>query len=119
MTEQAKLFNSLSIKKFLKENSIDHVLSPRYYHQGNAIAEREIKTLINLLCRNIKEHHLWNDLVNFCVNVMNTSYHRSIQCFPCMLMKKKDRNEIYINDYLELKKKVYKVMMSERVKIDD
>ena len=50
-TDQAAVFLSLDFQEWLNINGVKHILTPRYYPQGNGIVERQVRTLLERLKR--------------------------------------------------------------------
>ena len=79
-------FVSEDFNNFLKENEIEHILTPVYHPQGNGATERLNKTIKQLLQANLLAGKSWTDALRDVLVSFRSTPHATTKCTPFYLM---------------------------------
>jgi len=81
--DNASSWNSAYFKRWAEDMQIRLRLTPSYFHQGNAPAERAIQTLQGRMRRLMNgSPSLWPEVIDAAAHAMNESWHSAIDTCP-------------------------------------
>lgn len=95
--DNASTWNAVSFNDWAEQHGIQVRLNPSHYHQGNALVERAIQTMMHRMRRMMNGNQaLWPSVVDAAIDAMNSSYHSAIGTCPRSLALGIDRNGVLI-----------------------
>jgi len=96
--DNASLWNSSFFKNWIDEHQIRLRLTPSHFHSGNAVAERTIQTLQNRMRRMMNgSDNQWPEVIEAAAQILNESWHATIETCPQALAVGKDRNGVLLS----------------------
>lgn len=92
-------FRSAQFHEWCRAHEINVRMSPTNYHEGNAIVERAIQTLLHRLRRMLNgSDRDWPEVIPAAVYALNTSWHSAIGTCPQALAFGKDRDGTLLSE---------------------
>ena len=105
-SDQGMQFMGARLQGWLTRNSVNHIVSPAYYHQANGICERMNRTIQGRIRRYLDDGMDWENALVQSVLQINRSFNRTINTVPIVLMHGVDRQGNQLTGIPELKQRV-------------